>query len=62
VYGLRDLAEVIDSIFYEQESTRVEKNLEEKQFIIDHVIKNRGRGANKQVLVRWRDYLSKFDT
>jgi len=35
VYELRDLAdeEVIDSIFYEQELTRVEKNLEKEQFI-----------------------------
>jgi len=51
LYELRDLAdEVIDDIFYEQELTRVEKNLEEEQFIVDLLIKNR-RGANKQVLV-----------
>ena len=63
VYELRDLAdEVIDSIFYEQELARVEKNLEEEQFIIDRVIKSRGRGANKKVLVSWRSYPSKFDT
>jgi len=38
----RDLAdEVIDDIFYEQELTRVEKNLKEKQFIIDRVIKSK---------------------
>jgi len=38
----RDLAdEVIDGIFYEQELTRVEKNLKEKQFIIDRVIKSK---------------------
>ena len=35
VYELRD--EVIDSIFYEQESPRVEKNLDEVQFIVDLV-------------------------
>ena len=51
LYELRDLAdEVIDDIFYEQELIRVEKNLEEEQFIVDRLIKNR-RGANKQVLV-----------
>ena len=51
VYELRDLAdEVIDGIFYEQELARVEKNLEEEQFIVDRVIKSRERGANKQVL------------
>jgi len=44
----RDLAdEVIDSIFYEQELAQVKKNLEEEQFIIDCVIKNRRRRVNK---------------
>ncbi|XP_071575681.1 uncharacterized protein [Temnothorax nylanderi] len=63
VYELSDLAdEVIDGIFYEQELARVEKNLWEEEFIVDRVIKTRGRGANKQVLVNWRGYPSKFDT
>ncbi|KYN28510.1 hypothetical protein ALC57_02072 [Trachymyrmex cornetzi] len=63
VYELRDLAgEVIDGIFYEQELARVEKNVEEEQFIVDRVIKSKGRGANKQVLVSWRGYPSKFDS
>ena len=49
VYELRDLADgIIDGIFYEQELAPVEKNLEEEQFIVDRVIKNKGRGANKQ--------------
>ena len=47
-YKLRDLAdEVINGIFYEQELTRVEKNLEEEQFIVDRMIKSRGRGLVK---------------
>lgn len=63
VYELADLAgEVVDGIFYEQELARVEKNLQEEQFIVDRVIKSRGRGANKQVLVSWRGYPSKFDS
>jgi len=33
---------IIDGIFYEQELTRIEKNLEEQQFIVDRVIKSRG--------------------
>ena len=45
VYELRD--EVIDSIFYEQELAQVKKNLEEEQFIVDCVIKNRRRRVNK---------------
>jgi len=50
VYELRDLADEVIDIFYEQELTQVEKNLEEEQFIVDRVIKSRGQGANKQVL------------
>ncbi|KYN11359.1 hypothetical protein ALC57_16488 [Trachymyrmex cornetzi] len=49
-------------IFYEQELARVEKNVEEEQLIVDRVIKSKGRGTNKQVLVSWRDYPSKFDS
>ncbi|KYN29117.1 hypothetical protein ALC57_01459 [Trachymyrmex cornetzi] len=49
-------------IFYEQELARVEKSVEEEQFIVDRVIKSKGRGANKQVLVSWRGYPSKFDS
>ena len=63
VYELRDLAgEDIDGIFYEQELARVEKNLQGEQFIVDRVIKSRGRGANKEILVSWRGYPSKFDS
>lgn len=63
LYELSDLAgEVIDGIFYEQELARVEKNLQEEEFIVDRVIKSRGRGNNKQVLVSWRGYPSKFDS
>jgi len=63
VYELSDLAgEIIDGIFYEQELGRVDKNLQEEEFIVDRVIKSRGRGANKQLLVSWRGYPSKFDS
>ncbi|XP_036146671.1 uncharacterized protein LOC118646892 [Monomorium pharaonis] len=63
VYELSDLVgEVIDGIFYEQELARVEKNLREDEFIVDRVIKSRGYGKNKQVLVHWRGYPSKFDS
>ena len=62
MYKLRDLAdEVIDNIFYKQELTQVEKNLEEEQSIVDRVIKSKRWRANKQVLVSWRSYSNKFD-
>ncbi|XP_072757016.1 uncharacterized protein [Anoplolepis gracilipes] len=63
VYELSNLAgEVIDGIFYEQELALVKKNLQEEEFIVDRVIKSRGRGDNKQLLVSWRGYPSKFDS
>lgn len=63
VYELSDLqGEVIDGIFYEQELTHVIKDLREGEFIVDRVIKTRGRGNNKQLLVSWRGYPSKFDS
>ena len=63
VYELRDLAdEVIDGFFYEQELSPINKNLQEGEFIVDRVIKSRGRGNNKQLLVSWQGYPSKFDS
>ena len=60
MYELWDLADEVIGIFYEQELTQVEKNLEEEQFIVNCMIKS--REANEQVLVSWRSYSSKFDT
>lgn len=63
VYELSDLqGEVIDGIFYEQELAHVIKDLREGEFIVDRVIKTKGRGNNKQLLVSWRGYPSKFDS
>ncbi|XP_020296313.1 uncharacterized protein LOC109861181 [Pseudomyrmex gracilis] len=63
VYELSDLAdEVIDGIFYEQELAPVVKNLQEETFIVDRVIKSKGRGRNRQLLVSWQGYPSKFDS
>ncbi|XP_039309108.1 uncharacterized protein LOC105199763 [Solenopsis invicta] len=63
VYELSDLmGEVIDGIFYEQELARIEKNLQEEEYIVDRVIRSKGRGANRQLLVSWRGYPSKFDS
>ncbi|XP_025159882.1 uncharacterized protein LOC112589718 [Harpegnathos saltator] len=63
MYKLRDLSgEVIDEIFYEQELTGVNKNLQEEEFIVDKVIRRRGRGANKEFFVSWRGYPSKFNS
>ncbi|KAL6417047.1 hypothetical protein ACFW04_013035 [Cataglyphis niger] len=63
VYELSDLAgEVIDGFFYEQELAPVIKDLQREEFIVERVIKSRGRGNNKQLLVSWQGYPSKFDS
>lgn len=63
VYELSDLSgEVIDGIFYEQELAQVIKDLHGEEFIVDRVIKSRGRGNNKQLLVSWQGYPSKFNS
>ncbi|XP_025155723.1 uncharacterized protein LOC112588809 [Harpegnathos saltator] len=63
MYELSDLSgEVIDGIFYEQELTGVNKNLQEEEFIVDKVIRRRGQGANKEFFVSWRGYPSKFNS
>ena len=63
VYELSDLAgEVIDGIFYEQELAPVIKDLQGEEFIVDRVIRSKGRGNNKQLLVSWQGYPSKFDS
>lgn len=62
-YILEDLSgEAIDGIFYEQELTRVRKNLEKDTFIVEKVLATKGRGRNKQYLVHWQGYSSKFDS
>lgn len=63
VYEICDLAgEVIDGIFYEQELTSVNKDLQGEEFIIERVIKSRGRGRNKEYFVSWQGYPAKFDS
>ncbi|XP_050453458.1 uncharacterized protein LOC126852566 [Cataglyphis hispanica] len=63
VYELSDLAgEVIDGFFYEQELAPVIKDLQGEEFIVERVIKSKGRGNKKQLLVSWQGYPSKFDS
>lgn len=63
VYEIKDQAgEIIDGFFYEQELSPVNKNLEEEEFLIDKVIKRKGKGKNAQVFVSWRGYPAKFNS
>lgn len=64
-YILEDLnGEVIDGFFYTEELAPVGKNRVEgeQRFKIERVLRSRGRGANKQVLVKWQGYPNKFNS
>ena len=64
VYELRDLAgEEIDGLFYEQELADVtNKDIQNDEFIVEKVIRTRGRGAEKELLVKWTGYPDKFNS
>ncbi|KAL7292716.1 hypothetical protein TKK_0013839 [Trichogramma kaykai] len=63
VYYVEDLAgEPIDGFFYEQELTRVRKNLDTAVFEVEKILDTKGRGRNKKYLVHWRGYPDKFDS
>ncbi|KAL7290727.1 hypothetical protein TKK_0015479 [Trichogramma kaykai] len=63
VYYVENLAgEPIDGFFYEQELTRVRKNLDTPVFEVEKILDTKGRGRNKKYLVQWRGYPDKFNS
>lgn len=63
VYFLKDLAdEEIGGFFYEEELSRVKKDLDKEVFEIDQVLETRGRGANRKFLVSWVGFPAKFNS
>ena len=63
VYILEDLAgEKIDGYFYEEQLTRVRKNLNTANFEIDEVLKSQGKGRAKKLFVSWKGYPEKFNS
>ena len=63
VYFLKDLSdEEIVGFFYEQELSRVRKNLADEIFEIDKILRTVGKGAQKRHLVSWKGYPTKFDS
>lgn len=61
-YELEDLSgEDIDGFFYEEELTLVNKNINTEEYEIEEVIRTKGKGKNKQVLVKWVGYPHKFN-
>lgn len=61
VYVLKDLQnETIEGTFYEPELQKVVFS-KFKKFKIDKILKTRGKGARKEVYVKWKGYSSKFN-
>ena len=62
VYYLKDLSgEDIEGFFYEQELSRVRKDLNSETFEIEAILKEAGRGSSKKYFVKWKGYPSKFN-
>ena len=60
VYRLQDLqGEFLDGTFYEKEMQKVTSP---DSFLVEKVLKEKGKGKNKQYLVRWLGYPPKFDS
>lgn len=63
MYVLHDLAdEEIDGAFYEPELQSIIKDLDTAAFKIDKIIRSKGRGRSKRVLVSWLGYPEKFNS
>ena len=62
VYRLRDLQdEDITGTFYESELQKVDIT-PDQMYKVEKVLKSRGRGPNKQYLVKWKYYPKKFNS
>lgn len=63
IYELKDLNdEEILGAFYERELSKVTKNLEETEYIVEKILKKRGKGSKAEVLVKWAGYNDKFNS
>ncbi|XP_014206398.1 uncharacterized protein LOC106637933 [Copidosoma floridanum] len=62
VYFLRDLSdEDVDGFFYEEELSRIRKELNESFFEVDKILKSRGKGRSKEYSVSWKGYPEKLN-
>ena len=62
IYRLNDLQnEDIRGTFYESELQKVDYD-ENTSFKIDKIIKTKGKGLNKQLLVNWKHYPNRFNS
>jgi hypothetical protein len=61
-YRIEDLkGEEITGSFYKQELQKILPDFK-KEFMIERVVKKRGRGKSKEILVKWRGYPDKFNS
>ena len=62
IYRLRDLqGDDIKGTFYQNEIQKINYNLD-SEFKIEKVLKTKGTGHTKQLLVKWKYYPSKFNS
>lgn len=62
-YELKDLAgEAIEGFFYEPELVLVNKDVDKDPFIVERIIRSKGKGKDKQIFVQWEGYPAKFNT
>lgn len=63
VYILEDLdGEKIDGYFYEEQLSRVRKELGSDVFEIGEILETKGRGRGKRYFVSWKGYPEKFNS
>ena len=59
-YRLKDYAaEAVSGTFYENQ---LKKAYEQEQYLVEKVLRTRRRAGQKQLLVRWRGWPSKYDS
>ena len=52
----------IEGFFYEEELSRVQKDLNTESFQIDKILETKGKGKNKKYFVSWKVYPDKFNS
>ena len=63
VYTLEDLdGEPIKGFFYEEELSRVQKDLNTESFQLNKILKTKGKRKNKKYFVSWKGYPDKFNS
>lgn len=62
-YFLKDLAgEDIDGLFYEEELSRVRKDLNDDYFEVGKILKSRRKGRLKECFISWKGYPEKLNS